>query len=271
MKRLYLIPLPSIIIGSFAMYMNGVSTVIWIQNVFASIIAVLFSEFVLRKSKMIGSIYSIPLVILLLLFTFSHPGLEGVHRWISIGPIRFYVASIVLPLLMIGLWEISKKSNWKTPMIITMGVALLLAFQPDASQATAFIISMAIILFNKISKRAHRLSVLGLFSFIIILSWQYLDHLPPVPYVEEIVKMVANMGVGWFVLGIISLGILPLPFFFPPQHARLPSIGLGVYFIIVLISTLFGNFPVPIMGYGISPIIGYFVAIAWLINNKTNS
>lgn len=272
MKRLYLIPLPSIIIGTVAMYMNGVSTIIWIQNILASLIAVLFLEFVSLKSKFIGSIYIIPLAILLLLLTFLDLGLKGIHRWVSIGPLRFYVASIVLPLLIIGLWKISKKSNWRTPTIITVGVSLLLALQPDASQTTAFIISMAIILFNKTSNSIYRLIVSGVFSIIIILSWLYLDNLPPVPYVEGIVNMVANMGVVWLILGITSLAILPLPFFlFPPQNTKLPSNCLGVYFIIILISTLFGNFPVPIMGYGISPIIGYFVAIAWLINDKPNS
>lgn len=271
MKRLYLIPLPSIIIGSLAMYTNGVPTIIWSQNIFASLIAVLISELVSRKTKIIGSIFSIPLIILLLLFTFLDIGLEGVHRWVSIGPVRFYIASIVLPLLIIGLWKITKNLSWRIPTIITMGVSLLLALQPDASQTTAFIISMAIILFNKTSKTCYRLSVSGVLSIIIILSWLYLDNLPPVPYVEEIVKMVANMGIIWLALGIISLVILPLPFFlFPPRNAKLPSKCLGVYFAIVLISTLFGNFPVPTMGYGISPIIGYFLSIAWLINNKSD-
>ena len=32
--------------------------------------------------------------------------------------------------------------------------------------------------------------------------------------------------------------------------------------------TFLGNFPMPIMGYGISPIIGYIIAITWLNNNK---
>ncbi|AGA68238.1 hypothetical protein Desdi_0711 [Desulfitobacterium dichloroeliminans LMG P-21439] len=272
MKRLYLIPLPAIIIGSLAMYMNGVSTIIWSQNIFASLIAVILSDLISRKTKIIGSIFSIPFVILLLLFAFFDLGLEGVHRWVSIGPIRFYIASIVLPILIIGLWKITKRFNWWIPTIITMGVSLLLALQPDASQSTAFIIPMAIILFNKASKSRYRLSVSFLFSLIIILSWLYLDNLPPVPYVEEIVKMVANMGVVWFVFGITSLVILPLPFFlFPPKNAKLPAKCLGLYFAIILISTLFGNFPVPIMGYGTSPIIGYFVAIAWLINAEPNS
>ena len=272
MKRLLLIPLPTIIIGSLAMYINDVSIIIWSQNIFGLIIAMLLSHLVSRKPKIIGSIFTIPISILLLLLTFFDLGLEGVHRWVSIGPIRFYIASIVLPILIIGLWRILKTTNWWIPTIITIGVSLLLALQPDASQTTAFIIPMTIILFCDTNNNYFRYSILGVSSLIIILTWIYLDTLPPVAYVEDIVKMVAEMGIVWFALGITSLIILPLPFIlFPPRNIKLLSICLGVYFIVVLISTLFGNFPVPLMGYGISPIFGYFVAIAWLINANPDS
>lgn len=67
------------------------------------------------------------------------------------------------------------------------------------------------------------------------------------------------MGIVWFFLGIASLIILPLPFIFSmPRNFKLPSLCLGIYFIGILISSQFGNFPIPLMGYGISPIFGYF-------------
>ena len=272
MKRLFLIPLTVIIIGSLAMYINGVSIIIWSQNILGLIIAMLLSHLVSRNPKIIGSTYTITISILLLLLTFIDLGLEGVHRWVSIGPIKLYIASIVLPILIIGLWGNLKVVKWWIPTIITIGVSLLLALQPDASQTTAFIIPMAIILSCNINNVSFRYSLLGVVSLIIILTWKHLDTLVPVAYVEDIVKMVANMGVVWFALGITSLVILPLPFIlFPPRNIRLPSICLGIYFMVVLISTLFGNFPVPLMGYGISPILGYFIAIAWLINAKPDS
>ncbi|HHY25542.1 MAG TPA: cell division protein [Desulfitobacterium dehalogenans] len=272
MRRLFLIfiPLPAIIIGSLAMYINDVSIIIWSQNIFGFIIALLLSYLVSRKP--IGSIVIIPISILLLLLTFLDSGFEGVHRWISIGPIRFHIASIVLPILIMVLWRILKTTNWWIPAIISIGVSLLLALQPDASQTTAFIIPMAIILFSNVNRNYFRYCVLGVLSLIFIFSWVYLDALPPVAYVEDIVRMVAEMGIVWFALGITSLVILPLPFIlFPPQNSKLLSICIGIYFAIVLISTLFGNFPVPLMGYGISPILGYSIAITWLINAKLDS
>lgn len=272
MKRLFLIPLPTIIIGSMAMYRNDISIITWGQNIFGLILAMLLSYLVSRNHNFIDNTFTIPISILLLLLTFLDSGLQGVHRWVSIGPIRFYVASIVLPILIMGLWKIRKNTNWWISVIITTGVSLLLALQPDASQTTAFIIPMAIILFSNTNKNYFRFSVLGVFSLIIAFTWIYLDTLPPVAYVEGIVKMVAEMGIVWFALGITSLVILPLPFIlFPARNNKLLSICLGTYFTVVMISTLFGNFPVPLMGYGISPILGYLIAIAWLINAKTES
>ena len=51
-------------------------------------------------------------------------------------------------------------------------------------------------------------------------------------------------------------------------YVQLPSMCVGLYFIIILISTFWGNFPVPLMGYGISPIIDYFIAITWYAKSK---
>ncbi|MGI6140601.1 MAG: hypothetical protein ACOYEH_02570 [Caldicoprobacterales bacterium] len=159
MKKLLLIPLPAIIIGSLAMYINGVSINIWGQNIFGLVIGMLLSYLISRKPKIIGNIFTIPIAIILLLLTFIDSGLEGVHRWISIGPVRFYIASIVLPILIMGLWRILKATNWWIPAIISIGVSLLLALQPDASQTTAFIIPMAIILFSKANNNYFRYSV----------------------------------------------------------------------------------------------------------------
>lgn len=80
--------------------------------------------------------------------------------------------------------------------------------------------------------------------------------------------MAVKIGTTWFILSVLSLILLPIPFFLFKTGKNKPvCISLGIYFSIVLLSTLFGNFPVPLMGYGISPIIGYSIAITWLIKN----
>ncbi len=274
MKLRNLVPLiivfPSVVIGAVTMYLNKIPIGIWSQNIVAIIISGFLSYLILKETPRISKSSSfgfiVPITIILLTLTFLDSGLDGVHRWVSIGPIKLNVASIILPILIIELWRILKVLNWWYSMIITIAVSILLVLQPDASQTTGFIFPMIIILLSKANKSIIRYSLISLISVIPIISWIFIDSLPPVDYVENIVLMVKNLGSVWFLLGIASLSLLPIPFIiFPSKSYRLISRSLGLYFTIILISTLFGNFPVPLMGFGISPIIGYFIAITWLI------
>jgi len=271
-----LMAVPSIIIGVIAMYTNKVPIAIFGQNIFYLIIAELISYFILlKKSKVKNNANNnntIIVAIILLFLTFISSGIEGVHRWVSVGPIKFYVAVIVLPIIIINLWKLLQIRDWWFSAAITIVISILLTLQPDASMLTAFAIPMIMLLWNKINDNIFRSCIVVLLSALIIISWVFLDGLPPVSYVENIVSLVANMGIIWLSLGVISLVILPLPFiFFSPKKYKLLSVSIGMYFIIILISTIFGNFPVPLMGYGVSPIIGYFISITWLAKSKINS
>jgi cell division protein FtsW (lipid II flippase) len=272
-----LMAVPSVIIGVIAMYTNKVPIAIFGKNIFYLIIGGLISCFILiRKSKVENNAttntIAIVLTLMLLFLTFISSGIEGVHRWVSVGPIKFYVAVIVLPIIIIELWKLLQIREWWFSAAITIVISILLTLQPDASMVTAFSIPMIMLLWNKINNNVLRFCIVVLLSTLIIISWVFLDGLPPVSYVENIVSLVANMGIIWLSLGVISLVILPLPFmFFSPKKYKLLSVSIGMYFIIILISTLFGNFPVPLMGYGVSPIIGYFISITWLTKSKLNS
>ncbi|MGH4124370.1 MAG: cell division protein [Clostridium sp.] len=284
MKKLSLlnfIPLlmasPPIIIGVIAMYTNKVPIAILGQNIFYLLLSGIISCFILsRKSKVkknkSTNLTTIIVAVILLFLTFISSGIEGVHRWVSVGPIKFYVAVIVLPIIIIELWKSLQIRDWWFSATITIVISILLALQPDASTLTAFAIPMIILLWNKINNNIFRFCIVSLLSALIITSWVFLDGLQPVSYVENIVSLVANMGIIWLSLGVISLVLLPLPFiFFSPKKYKLLSLSIGLYFIIILISALLGNFPVPLMGYGVSPIIGYFISITWLTKSKINS
>ncbi|MBU3111949.1 cell division protein [Clostridium lacusfryxellense] len=274
-----LMAVPSIIIGVIAMYTNKVPINIFVQNIFYLVLAGIISYFILlkkSKSKVKNNANTntttIIIAIILLFLTFISSGIEGVHRWVSVGPIKFYVAVIILPIIIIDIWKLLQIRDWWVSATITIVISILLALQPDASMLSAFAIPMIMLLWNKINNNTFRFCIVVLLFTLIIISWMFLDELPPVSYVENIVILVANMGLIWLCLGVISLVILPLPFiFFPPKKYKLLSVSIGMYFIIILISTLLGNFPVPLMGYGVSPIIGYFISITWFANSKINS
>ncbi|MBK1812166.1 FtsW/RodA/SpoVE family cell cycle protein [Clostridium sp. YIM B02505] len=268
--------IPSVIMGVIAMYHSKVPTIIWAQNIGFLVVGSIISFFIVsskyKKRSNIFYMISILICLLFLMLTFVTPSMNGVHRWLSLGGIRFNVSMIVSPILIITLWKMSKVIDYRLSAVITVVISALLLIQPDASELTGFAIPMMVILCSSTEKKYLRTFLVGVLSILVVLSWVFLDTLPPVTYVEGILNLVGNMGLVFLVLGIMFLIILPLPFILsPPKDLKIPSICIGLYFIIILTSTFFGNFPVPLMGYGISPIIGYFIAITWYAKSKINA
>ncbi|PGZ86200.1 FtsW/RodA/SpoVE family cell cycle protein [Bacillus sp. AFS029533] len=276
-KKINLLPLvitmPALIIGVLAMINNQVSPSIYGQNILIAIVGGIISFLVLcrdqKSTKKKTNIIVITCILILFLLTFLDKGLHGVHRWIAIGPIRFNIALVFVPLVIIQLSNLIKSK----PFWVTFGFSLfftaLLLFQPGASQLTAFTIAISFLLLNLKKNKSVQILFLIVFILLIILSWSHLDQLSSVSYVEDILSLVKKMGIGWLILAVISLLILLMPFFlFPPNSAKPLSFSLGIYFSISILSSFFGNFPVPIIGYGTSPFIGYLIAISWYVYNK---
>jgi len=264
----YFLMLPAIIIGTLAMVSNGVASSIWLQNIVIWLLGTVLGSIYLFRNKEIrfckGNFLQIVVILALLVFPFLFTGSDGVHRWLTFGPINVYIASIVLPLLIIQLWKFTLNNIYAIGIYFITLIILLV--HPDAGQLTAYACATTIMLWNKLSNGMMKFLSIFLTVVFVIMSWVLLDDLAPVPYVEDIILLVTDLGIVWLVLGILSLLLLLSPFFYYGKK-NIISISLGVYFLIAMMVTLFGNFPLPIMGYGISPIIGYFFAISWLNKN----
>ncbi|WP_017473116.1 hypothetical protein [Amphibacillus jilinensis] len=270
-NKSYLLMLPAIFIGTFAMVSNGVASGIWLQNLLIWLLGTVLGSIYLvrnkRKKLSKGNLLHTVVIVALLVLPFLFNGIEGVHRWLTFGPINIYIASIILPLLIIQLWILALNNRESYAIGLIFIILLILLFQPDAGQLTAFACATAIILWKNISNWMIKFLSFILIAGFVIISWIFLDDLAPIPYVEDIIFLVADLGNVWFVLGILSLILLLSPFFFYGTK-NIISLTLAIYFLMAMIVTLFGNFPMPIMGYGMAPIIGYFIAISWLKKNK---
>ena len=267
----FTLTIPSIAIGVLAMYQNHVPFAIWGQNIGCLILMSVISFLLItHKSNITGNRYNqllLPAAICALVLPFANQGMEGVHRWISIGAVKLNVAMIVLPMILLELYKVLKIRGLTYAGVSAFIILLVLFFQPDASQLTGFAIPVMIMLSLNTRSKKIRFLITGVSVLFIVLSWIRLDHLPPVNYVERILVMVADMGWLWVVSGVISLAILPAPFLLlPPKNAVSVSRYIGCYYIVILLSTLFGNFPVPLMGYGLSPIVGYYLSLTWYFN-----
>ncbi|MED1724504.1 hypothetical protein P4V06_17235 [Brevibacillus parabrevis] len=80
-----------------------------------------------------------------------------------------------------------------------------------------------------------------------------------------------HMGMVWLLVGVLSIFVRIAPFLLlHSAHAKIVSIALGVHFAALFLTTLFGNFPVPIIGYGFSPMIGYIIALTSIIRARND-
>ncbi|MDD2371313.1 MAG: cell division protein [Firmicutes bacterium] len=262
--------IPAILIGILGMIGNDVPISILLQNLVAMVIFGLMSIVFINKSVRINDEIIMVISLILLFLTLFGNDIDGVNRWIKLGIISMNIAMIVLPITLVASYNLLIKRKILYALIIIVSIAMLLVQQPDASQLMGFSIPVIIILFDKkININSILRNVISLLLILLmILSWIFVDNLSPVSYVEGILGLLNNVSPILLVMGIITLILIPLPFIlFPPKEFRRLSICIGLYYSLIMISTIFGNFPIPFMGYGISPIIGYYIVI-WYIRRR---
>ena len=264
-------PFPALIAGALIMRQHDVPSSRWGLNLIggvlsAAICAVFLARSRTAMSKTAASI-SACLAAGALAATFVMAGSMGVHRWIQFGPLTMHVGAVCLPLFIVALGVLDAfggKPRWG-PMFLAMAVAMLLLLQPDAAQATAFAAAVfTFLIANKPRARAAWIAALVV-AALAGWTWTQRDPLPPVPYVEGIIELARQNGPVWLVASIAALAVLPLPFFIGPSGSHSGFVrALGVYWCVCILAPLFGHFPVPLVGFGLSPIFGYFIALGSL-------
>jgi hypothetical protein len=258
--------LPALLLGVAWMRQAGVPAVVYLQNVAAAAGGAAIAVYGLRRraSPAIGLAIT-AVAVVLLLATLVAGGVQGVHRWIRIGALTIHVASLSIPLVLVELDRILRDARLAIAFGVMLTVAAILAIQPDAGQATAFAGSGALLL--AVHRKRSRVAVAGMLALLTLAGLSFLrsDPLAPVPHVEEIAIRIARQGAAWAAAVVVAL-ILPIvPFIVRTKRAS-TSAGLAVaaYLALVTAASCWGNFPVPILGYGMSPILGYFAGWTWL-------
>jgi hypothetical protein len=259
-----LAPLPALLLGVLVMRASGVPAALWGQNAAAWAAGALLCLGVGRTrsspSRERWAEVAVVLAGAALAATLVAPGVQGVHRWVKLGPVRLHAAAVLLPLLLAALPALARVRGWWASALVAAGVALALFLQPDAAQATAFAAGAVVLLLPGAGGRLPRLAGLLPLPLLAGLAWLRRDPLAPVPHVEEIVGLAAGLGAGWGVAAVAALALLPVPFLVAGRGggSRL-GLALGAYVAVTCLAPLAGSFPVPVMGYGVSPVLGYLL------------
>lgn len=212
-----------------------------------------------------GVLLIAPLAFLISLF---NSGNSGVHRWISLGPLNWNVSFLLLPSVTVA-FAATAQSGPRWTRWAVMLVQLELLIQPDASQATAFAGAIIATLLTTRSTRQPRITESLFFLLASVLAWTRPDPLTPVPEVEGVIKLAGDVSGAMAALCVASLAAVTIS----PLLARKiahpgaypPALALFVYFLGCMLMPLFGAFPVPLVGMGMSPILGFWLGIGALM------
>lgn len=253
----------AIVCGVIAGYFADVPHSILIKNIGAWVVGALISFIILRFLKSPNQGLIIVTSIFLILTCFFSNGIDGVHRWLRIGVVNLNIAQLIMPVSIISLAYFT--SRFHLYFIIASVYSVLLCLQPDMSQICAFTFATVAHVFASKFSMIQRLFAILVPLTGTIYTISYPDNLQPVPEVEGIISLATNVSPWLSAFGIISIiicAICPILMIKSnDQEQKAAVIGLVVYSLIVAIVPLFAAFPVPLMGIGVSSILGSWIAI----------
>lgn len=180
------------------------------------------------------------------------PDIEGVRRWLAIGPYMLQPAIIGIPL--VSWWYARKGPDvWVS---VALGItAILVAIQPDVAAAASLAAGLLVI--SILRRGSVDIVAASVAAAALVWAGTRPDSLPPVSYVELAAETAFELNPALGVAAWIVLLTLPLPFLLwrRGDHANLV---LAACWAGLVGAALFANYPQPIIGYGAS------LAVAWI-------
>ena len=254
--------------GCLVVAINDASAGAWLLNLAAwgvgAVMALAVSRFASPLSVRIVT-FAAPIG---LLASLANPGQAGVHRWIDIGPVHANIAALLLPAFVVALAALVRDGSWI--WLACAACAVLLILQPDASQATALAAAVLIVVVRLPVARAIRVSIVVLVSSGAVIAWLRPDPLAPVAEVEGIVGLAYALSPPIAIVAVVALGgaaLAPMMTATRPERsaARTAALALSAYFVFSALTPLFGAFPVPLVGIGVSPVVGFWMGAGLLV------
>ena len=185
--------------------------------------------------------------------------IEDARRWLLIGPFFIQTSLILLPLIAICF---ARVQNFRTVLAVCVAAFAMVA-QPDRAMAAMLFVAVVIVGVM----RPNRLTVsAALFCAMTFAATLLLpDRLPAVPFVDHILwsALDISLWVGLALWGGCLLLVCPIVFVPKPERSTLHYVFASCWLTLIAAAAM-GAYPTPIVGYGASAIIGYFLSLIFL-------
>jgi cell division protein FtsW (lipid II flippase) len=261
---LLLTPFPALIASLLLMQSAQVGRALLIQQAGVSCVAAILGALALwrnrgRDAHSPSRVWFLAVTLIsLLLPLFLSPD-AGPRRWLSPGGgFRLYVAALLLPAAILHLASLRAAWLW----LVSIGIALALVLQPDASQVTAFALACAVLLYYARRSVATWLTLLALVGGTVV-AWWLPDPLKPVPYVEGVLKLAHAAGVLPLMGALLTLALPPGVLLWQSRaFKRHDLFAVAIYYLGIYCLACTQRTPMPFLGFGAGPILGYFLMVS---------
>ncbi len=267
-----LLSLAIVVAGIVVSAANGVPAGVWARNGIAWIagaLAAIGLATLKRRGVLQAAVWAAPVG---LVASLLGPGLQDVHRWVNLGPLQLNVAMLLLPVAVVALAALSRAgaSAW----VAVLAALVVLVIQPDASQATTLAAVAALVALAAFPQAPVRIAVAGVAAALAGMAWLRPDPLEPVAEVEGIFGLaVALSPLLAAVVGLLIVCVAAVPVvwgFAGSSMERLAGSALGLCLLLWAAMPFLGAFPMPLMGMGMSPIIGAWLGVGLLASLRGN-
>jgi cell division protein FtsW (lipid II flippase) len=243
----------SVLLGIYNMANAGAPLIYVAVNAGAMLLAVSLIVFVpVIKAERVTLILCACAVAALGLPLVIGADLDGVRRWIGVGPVQFHSAMLVLPTLV----ALSPRLKPAHGVAAAAFASIAISLQPDRASAIALLAGTAALL---IVNRSPTHTIQLLFAgFAVAATFMLPDSLEPAAYVENILPDAwRNSPILAIVLAASLAAALIIPAICDQRLFPLTA-TIGGF----AVASLMGTYPVPLLGYGAAAIIGYGLAVA---------
>ena len=186
--------------------------------------------------------------------------IDDVRRWLPLGPLRLHAGMLLLPAFMVVIQRIDQRFAFAA----TVAVALTISVQPDLASALALSLSAVIVALSHRSNWSFAAAVISI--AVLLVSIFNMVQLPPVAFVEMVIPSASSIHPVLAIALIVSLFsaiIWPIRLLqISDQTRRTERLAFVASIAGFAIASLTGSYPVPFLGYGASPIIGYGLGVA---------
>lgn len=205
------------------------------------------------RSPLFGRLLTFAMLVALFAPIATGPWVDGVARWLPLGPFALHTGSLLLPsILVLGL----RDRDYAAPILLTAIFAGL--SQPDA--AIGFAILFAAVGYHDVS-RDWRMGLVTILAFFGAIAMAMRGNPPPTDFVERVLVEAAAFSpfaaVGLF-LALAAGFFLILRAIPAPKATRYTLAGSLFGFTIL---SIMSNYPSVLIGYGAGPILGYGLAL----------